>query len=106
MSVAPVGLSHIPIPPIPPVPPLAPGVEITGEKGQVSFSDMLNDAIKSVNDSKQKADELTMAFLTGEVSDYHTVAIALQESTLTMQLAIEIRNKVIEAYQEVSRMQV
>ena len=108
MSVSPMGSAYIPIPPIPPVPPLTPGVEVTGENENrsVSFSEMLSNAINNVNDKKQKADELTLAFLTGEIQDYHTVAIALQESTLTMQLAIEVRNRVIEAYQEVARMQV
>ncbi|MCL2767058.1 MAG: flagellar hook-basal body complex protein FliE [Peptococcaceae bacterium] len=103
MSVAPVGLSYIPIPP---VPPLAPGQEAVPERNQFSFAEMLNNAIVEVNGAKLKADELTLAFLTGELKDYHTLAIALQESSLTMQMAIEVRNKVIEAYQEVTRMQV
>ena len=103
MSVAPIGLAHIPIPP---VPPITPGVEEAPEKSQFSFAELLNSAIVEINSSKVKADELTMAFLTGELKDYHTLAIALQESSLTMQMAIEVRNKVIEAYQEVTRMQV
>ena len=103
MSVAPIGLGHIPIPP---VPPLTPGLEASPEKSQFSFAELLNNAIVEINDSKVKSDELTMAFLTGELKDYHTLAIALQESSLTMQMAIEVRNKVIEAYQEVTRMQV
>ena len=108
MSVSPMGSAYIPIPAIPPVPPLAPGVDVApeSESRQISFSEMLNSVINNVNEKKLKADELTLAFLTGEIQDYHTVAIALQESSLTMQLAIEVRNKVIEAYQEVARMQV
>ena len=108
MSISPMGSAYIPIPAIPPVPPLAPGVSVAPEEEirPASFADMLSNAIQNVNDRKQKADDLTLAFLKGEIQDYHTVAIALQESSLTMQLAIEVRNKVLEAYQEVARMQV
>jgi len=101
MSIAPIGLSYIPIPEVPPI-----GQAERAEQGSASFGEMLNNAIKDVNDAKVKADNLTLGFLTGEVKDFHTVAIALQESSITMQMAIEVRNKVLEAYQEIARMQV
>lgn len=80
-----------------------------GEKkdaGGVSFSEMFDNALKKLNDSQIKADNLTHGLLTGEIEDIHQVTIAMQEAKLTMQLAVEVRNKVIEAYQEISRMQV
>jgi flagellar hook-basal body complex protein FliE len=101
MNVAPIGMSYIPIPAVPPL-----NSGDNPESGITSFGDMLNNAIKEVNDKKVKADELTLGFLTGEVQDFHTVAIAMQESSITTSLAIEVRNKLLEAYQEVSRMQV
>ncbi len=67
---------------------------------------MLNKAIKELNDVQVKADDLACKFLTGEIQDLHLVTAAMQEARLTMQLAVEVRNKVIEAYQEISRMQV
>jgi len=89
--------------------PLLPQPAVSGEKrggGGGSFSEMLNNALKKLNDAKVNADDLTLKFFTGEVQDFHQVAIAMQEASLTMQLAVEVRNKVIEAYQEVYRMQV
>lgn len=70
------------------------------------FGDVLADAINKVNEAQLKADELTRQFLVGEVQDIHQVTIAMQEARLTMQLALEVRNKVVEAYQEIARMQI
>lgn len=88
--------------------PLLP--EQAGEKqgagGEGSFSEVLNSALQKLNDTQVKADTLSLELLTGEVQDIHQVTIAMQEAKLTMQLAVEVRNKVIEAYQEISRMQV
>lgn len=71
-----------------------------------SFGDVLNNAIKEVNDAQVRADETTQSFLSGEIQDIHQVTIAMEEAKLMMHLAVEVRNKVIEAYQEISRMQV
>lgn len=71
-----------------------------------SFEDVLNNAIKEVNDAQVRADETAQSFLTGEIRDIHQVTIAMEEAKLMMHLAVEVRNKVIEAYQEISRMQV
>lgn len=71
-----------------------------------SFGDILAGAINKVNEAQLKADDLTRQFLVGEVQDIHQVTIAMQEARLTMQLALEVRNKIVEAYQEIARMQV
>lgn len=71
-----------------------------------SFSEMLNRALEEINARQQKADELARAFAAGEVEDVHQVVMAMQEARLALQLAVEVRNKVVEAYQEISRMQV
>ncbi|MFX4261957.1 flagellar hook-basal body complex protein FliE [Pelotomaculum propionicicum] len=77
-----------------------------GAGGEGSFSEVLSSALKRLNDTQVKADNLSLELLTGEVQDIHQVTIAMQEAKLSMQLAVEVRNKVIEAYQEISRMQV
>ncbi|MDH7479845.1 MAG: flagellar hook-basal body complex protein FliE [Syntrophomonadaceae bacterium] len=74
--------------------------------GGGSFGEVLNNAIKKLNDAQVNADNLTLGLLTGEVQDIHQVTIAMQEAKLSMQLAVEVRNKVVEAYQEISRMQI
>lgn len=97
MQVSPVGLLL----------PLQPA-EAGGkpEVGGGSFSELLNNALKELNNTQVKADNLTLGLLTGEIQDIHQVTVAMQEAKLSMQLAVEVRNKVIEAYQEISRMQV
>ncbi len=71
-----------------------------------SFKNIFDNALKNLNDSQLKSEETLKNFLVGEVTDVHTVMISLEEAKLHMQLAVEVRNKLIEAYQEVSRMQV
>lgn len=76
------------------------------ESGSASFSTMFNNAMKKLHEAEMKSDNLSRDFLIGDLQDIHQVTIALQETKLTMQLATEVRNKVVEAYQEISRMQV
>jgi len=85
----------------------APARETGGAKaGGNSFGQVLNRAIEGLNSSQVKADVAAEKFLTGEIQDIHQVAVAMEEAKVMMQLAIEVRNKVVEAYQEISRMQV
>ncbi|HAU32305.1 MAG: Flagellar hook-basal body complex protein FliE [Desulfotomaculum sp. 46_296] len=77
------------------------------QKGNTqSFGQFLSEQIEKVNEAQLKTEEVTKQFLSGNVQDIHQVLIAAQESKITLQLAVEIRNRVIEAYQEVSRMSV
>lgn len=69
------------------------------------FGGVLNEAINKINQTELKADEAVQKFLIGEIQDIHQVTVPLQEAKLTMQLAVEVRNKIVEAYQEISRMQ-
>jgi len=71
-----------------------------------NFGELLNQAVKKLNQVQSQADETVGKFLAGEVKDLHEVTIEMQEAKLSMQLAVEVRNKVVEAYQEILRMQV
>jgi flagellar hook-basal body complex protein FliE len=71
-----------------------------------SFGRMLNKAIQDVNNAQLEANQAVKGFLTGEIQDVHQVAIAMEQAKIMLMLATESRNKVIEAYQEISRMQV
>ncbi len=75
-------------------------------EGGKSFGEVLSNALEEVNRAQLKADGMVKKFLTGEIQDIHQVTIAMEEAKLMMQLAVEVRNKIIEAYQEISRMQV
>lgn len=70
-----------------------------------SFKDVINTEIEKLNNQQVKADQMTEAFISGEVDDLHTVMIATEEARLSLELAVQIRNKVIEAYKEINNMQ-
>ncbi|UOF89353.1 flagellar hook-basal body complex protein FliE [Fodinisporobacter ferrooxydans] len=74
--------------------------------GQPSFGKYLSQALNGVNDSILQSQKLGEELAAGQVKDIHTVMIAAQKATLQLQLAVQVRNKAIEAYQEIMRMQV
>jgi len=71
-----------------------------------SFKDILDNTLKNLNDKQLNAGNNIQKFITGEIQDIHTVMVAMEEAKLSMQLAVEVRNKLVEAYQEIARMQV
>jgi flagellar hook-basal body complex protein FliE len=70
------------------------------------FGDFLNKAIGEVNSLQQDSSQLKSNLVTGNIEDIHQVMIASEKANLAFQLTLQIRNKVIEAYQEIMRMQV
>lgn len=78
----------------------------TSYEAQKSFSSFLNESIKKVNELQVQSDNLTEKLALGQDVDLHQVMIASQKSSVAMQLTLEVRNKAVEAYQEMMRMQV
>ena len=70
-----------------------------------SFSNVLSDAISKVNDSEVNAPPPPPPLIKGEDVEMHEVMLAMQESVLSLQALIEVRNKTVEAYQEISKLQ-
>lgn len=70
-----------------------------------SFSNVLSDAISKVNDSEVNANNKIESLIKGEDIEMHEVMLAMQESVLSLQALIEVRNKTVEAYQEISKLQ-
>ena len=80
--------------------------EINSEKElRTSFSNVLSDAINKVNDKEVNANNKIEALIKGQDVSMHEVMIAMQESQLSLQALIEVRNKTVEAYQEISKLQ-
>jgi flagellar hook-basal body complex protein FliE len=73
---------------------------------QKQFTNHLKEAINQVNAAQVQSDVLTGKMARGEQVDLHNVMIASQKSSVMLQTALEVRNKAIEAYQEIMRMQV
>lgn len=75
--------------------------------GENDFAHTLMDVLKEVNTSQQNAVQVQNDFMTGRQSvDYHDLMISMERANIAMNLTLSVRNKVLEAYQEINRMQV
>ena len=70
-----------------------------------SFSDTLKQALGEVNDLQENARDVIGAFVRGEPVEIHEVMTATQEAGIALDMLIEIRNKLTEAYRSVIQMQ-
>ncbi|NTV14037.1 MAG: flagellar hook-basal body complex protein FliE [Desulfobulbaceae bacterium] len=70
------------------------------------FADVLKTAVSQVNDSQVAANSAIEKFQTGETRDLHEVMITMEKADISMRLMMQVRNKVVDAYQEIMRMQV
>jgi flagellar hook-basal body complex protein FliE len=82
------------------------GAQQTAKPGGPSFGQMVSDAVQQLNQIQQEADGAALQVATGTGGDLHTALVTVEEASLALQLALQVRNKVVEAYQEVMRMQV
>lgn len=71
-----------------------------------SFGQFLTDALDNVNDLQKKADQTSADLATGRIDDISQVVIAAEKAAVALQLTIQVRNKMLESYQEMMRMQV
>ena len=70
-----------------------------------SFGQWLTRSIEDVDKIQQKADIAAAKLVTGENKDIHGTMIAMQKASISMSLMLEVRNKIISAYEEIKRMQ-
>ena len=75
-------------------------------EGAKSFGDFLTDAIGEVESANKTAQALGTAFALGEPVEVHDVTLAFAKAELSLRLFLGLRNKIIEAYQEIMRMPV
>ena len=81
----------------------ASGAESNGGGG---FKTMLDSAVNAVQGSQNNANTAIENFLNGNTEDVHSTVLAVQRADLTFQMFMQLRNKVVSAYQEVMKMQV
>ena len=77
-----------------------------GSKSASGFGSILTDAMQKVEGLGNDATKSVENFLSGEGDDLHKTIMATQRAELGMELFMQVRNKVVSAYQEVMRMQV
>jgi flagellar hook-basal body complex protein FliE len=76
------------------------------EPAEGSFGSLLNGLVKEVNARQHAAADTVKGLLSGEQVSLHQAMIALEEASVSFQLMVEVRNKLLESYQELMRMQV
>ena len=89
-----------------PVEPLAPQrIRDGAGAAETSFTEHLRAAVTRVEAETAQAEGMMDRFISGEVQDLHSVALATQRASLEFETFLQVRNKVVNAYQEVMRMQ-
>lgn len=71
-----------------------------------NFGSLVREAVESIESTQKGAEQEISKAVTGESPDLHKTIIALQTADLKFQLGLQVRNKLINAYEEVMRMQV
>jgi flagellar hook-basal body complex protein FliE len=82
------------------------GKQLSTEESGDGFGSAIKDAIESIDKTQKDADNEIKKAITGESPDLHKTIIALQTADLKFQLGLQVRNKLIGAYEEIMRMQV
>ena len=77
-----------------------------GKPEGATFADAMKELFYSVNERSQAADKQIIEVVRGESDDLHNAMVALEEANVSFQLMLEIRNKMLEAYQEINRMNI
>jgi flagellar hook-basal body complex protein FliE len=75
------------------------------EKGG-DFAQTLMDVMKEVNASQHHSRDMQNALMTNQPVEIHDVLIAMEQASVAMNLTIQVRNKLLEAYQEINRTQI
>lgn len=85
--------------------PSAPKSQSAAEVSE-QFGQFLTDAMNKLKQQQVEVDKLNNQFAKGETSDVHQIMIAAEKASLGLELTVQVRNKVVEAYQEIMRTQV
>ncbi len=70
-----------------------------------SFSELITNVLKEANLEQHQADAALQGLVTGKVDNVHDVVLSVAKADLTFRFLLEVRNRLTEAYQEISRMQ-
>ena len=76
------------------------------EEQEKSFGEILKSSLGKVNQLKSEADQAIQGLATGQQTDIHGTMIAIEKASVSFQLMMQVRNKVIDAYKEIERMSV
>ena len=76
------------------------------DTGDQSFAGMLKGFIEQTDALQKQSDDTALKFASGQIDNIHDVMIASEKASLSFDLTVQVRNKLLDAYQELMRMQV
>jgi flagellar hook-basal body complex protein FliE len=80
-----------------------PGPPLAGATGVSEFGSVLESAVQKVNQTQTEASRSIQRFLTGQGEELHNVALATQRAAVAFDLGLQVRNRVVAAYQEIMK---
>lgn len=83
-----------------------PATSQTAATGDGSFSGMLGQFVQEVSGKQAAAGEAVNGLMSGQNVSLHQAMISMEEASVSFQLMVEVRNKLLESYQEMMRMQI
>src|SRR5690349_11961215 len=87
--------------------PSLPAIQTPGISSQPgAFQNVLNGAIQTIESAQTDASSAVQQFLTGQNEELHTAALAVQKAQMSFELGLQVRNKVVDAYQQIMQMQI
>jgi len=78
----------------------------TGQPTGANFGEQLSHAVEHINGLQQNASNLVEQVATGQIENVHTAMIAMEQASLSFNFGLQVRNKVLDAYQEIMRTQI
>jgi flagellar hook-basal body complex protein FliE len=84
----------------------APSVDKSKSTSQTGFGDMIRQTIENVNEKQKIAKDLESAYMSGEPVPLTDVVLAMQKSSLSFEATLQVRNKVLKAYEDILNMPV
>lgn len=103
MSITPIDRTIAAIQPLSAPPALEAG---RMPEGSASFVGLLREQLNQMVQLQDNAESMQQQLAAGQITDVNQVVLAVQKADLALNFALQLRNKVIEAYQEISRMQI
>ena len=88
--------------------PIQPSITPSAKPGALekpSFADVIGNLVRDVDQLQKRAETTTEKLVTGELQDVHQVVVAMEEAQTSFRLLMEVRNKMVEAYREIMKMQ-
>ncbi|TMN23575.1 flagellar hook-basal body complex protein FliE [Lentibacillus cibarius] len=79
---------------------------VSSHEAQSNFANTLQSAIEHVNDTQVASDKKTEALAKGQINDLHDVMITAQKASISLETSVQVQRKVIDAYNEIMRMQI